>query len=78
MKVLVEIDTLDIFNRTASYKEDSEIVEEMLDRLRDEVLVSAVISRGLADDVWDELPTEKQEEIIDTYAEDFGYYKKED
>ena len=78
MKVKVEIETTDIFKFTNSYEEDSKIVEELLDSLKDDSLIQAIIDRGLYKEVFDSLSTNEQESIIDNYANDYGYYKSED
>lgn len=78
MKVKVEIETTDIFRFTSSSKEDSQIVEELLDSLEDESLISAIIDRGLYKELFDSLSTNEQESIIENYANDYGYFKSED
>lgn len=78
MKVKVEIETTDIFKFTNSYKEDSQIVEELLDSLEDDSLIRAIIDRGLYKELFDSLSTNEQEFIIDNYANDYGYFKSED
>ena len=78
MKVKVEIETTDIFRFTASYKEDSQIVEELLDLLEDDSLISAIIDRGLYKELFDRLSINEQESIIENYANDYGYFKSED
>lgn len=78
MKVKVEIETTDIFKFTNSYKEDSQIVEELLSSLEDDSLIMAIIDRGLYKELFDRLSTNEQESIIDNYANDYGYFKSED
>ena len=78
MKVKIEIETTDIFRFTNSYKEDSKIVEELLDSLEDDSLIQAIIDRGLYKELFDSLSTNEQESIIDNYAKDYGYFKSED
>lgn len=78
MKVLIEIETTDIFNLTSSVREDSKIVEELLGSLEDEPLIQEVINRGLVVELFDSLSSKEQESIIENYAEDYGYVKQED
>ncbi len=78
MKVKIEIETTDIFKFTNSYKEDSQIVEELLDSLEDDSLIRVIIDRGLYKELFDSLSTNEQESIIDNYANDYGYFKSED
>lgn len=78
MKVKVEIETTDLFRFTSSAREDSKIVEELLDSLNDEPLIQAVINRGLVEDLFDCLSAKEQDNIIGKYANDFGYTKIEE
>jgi hypothetical protein len=77
MKVKVEIDTLDIFNHT-TYNQDDLIVQEIIDKAYDETIKNEVKKRALERDLFDELPTERQRMIIEEYADEFGYTKKEE
>lgn len=77
MKVKVEIETLEIFNHT-TYNQDDLIVQEIIDKAYDETIKNEVKKRALERDLFDELPTERQRMIIEEYAEEFGYTKKQD
>ena len=77
MKVKVEIETLEIFNHT-TYNQDDLIVQEIIDKAYDETIKNEVKKRALERDLFDELPTERQRMIIEEYAEEFGYIKKQD
>ena len=76
MKVKIEIETLDIFNHT-TYNQDDLIVQEIIDKAYDETIKNEVKKRALERDLFDELPTDRQRMIIEEYAEEFGYTKKE-
>ena len=71
-KILVEIDTEDLFDNTTTYQ-DNEIFKEMVERIPDDILVSEVAGRNLLDDVFSEATREEQEELFLSNAEDFGY-----
>lgn len=77
MKVKIEIDTMDIFDNTSSL-EDAEIVKEMIDKLDDETIVDEAVKRGLSEDLFAQFSKEEQKNLIEQYAEDYGYVKKED
>ena len=77
MKVKVEIETLEIFNHT-TYNQDDLIVQEIIDKAYDKTIKNEVKKRALERDLFDELPTERQRMIIEEYADEFGYIKKQD
>ena len=66
MKVKVEIDTDDILEFTSRY-EESEIANSFLDKTSDEALVSEVVSRGLIEEVLDEVNPDDRLRIINYY-----------
>lgn len=71
-KILVEIDTEDLFDNTTS-KQDNEIFKEMVERIPDDILVTEVTDRNLLDDVFSNATRGEQEELFLSNAEDFGY-----
>lgn len=71
-KILVEIDTEDLFDNTTSYQ-DNEIFKEMVERIPDDILVTEVAGRNLLEDVFSNATRGEQEELFLSNAEDFGY-----
>ena len=71
-KILVEIDTEDLFDNTTS-KQDNEIFKEMVEKIPDDILVTEVTDRNLLEEVFSNATRGEQEEIFLSYAEDFGY-----
>ena len=77
VRVEVELETSNIFDNT-SYKEDMQIAEEFLDKCSDEALLDELEKRGINDQFFANLSKAEQEALIEEYAEDYGYTKKED
>lgn len=71
-KILVEIDTEDLFDNTTMYQ-DNEIFKEMVGKIPDDILVTEVTGRNLLEDVFSNATMEEQEGLFSSNAEDFGY-----
>lgn len=71
-KILVEINTEDLFDNTTAYQ-DNEIFKEMVERIPDDLLIKEVAGRNLLEDVFQESIRGEQEELFLNNAEDFGY-----
>jgi hypothetical protein len=76
-KILIQIDTDDLLEHT-TVAQDREVFREFLDKIPDEMLVEEVVNRSLLSDVFCESRRTEQQELIDEWADDFGYTKEEE
>lgn len=76
-KILIQIDTDDLFEHTTA-AQDREVFREFLDKIPNDMLVEEVASRELLDDVFDESKRSEQQGLVDKWADVFGYTKEEE
>ena len=76
-KILIQIDTDDLLEHTTA-AQDREVFRELLDKIPDEMLVEEVVNRSLLSDVFCESRRTEQQELIDVWADNFGYTREED
>lgn len=76
-KILIQIDTDDLLEHTTA-AQDREVFREFLDKIPDEMLVEEVVNRSLLSDVFCESRRTEQQELIDVWADIFGYTREED
>ena len=76
-KILIQIDTDDLLEHTTA-AQDREVFREFLDKIPDEMLVEEVVNRSLLSDVFCESRRTEQQELIDVWADNFGYTREED
>lgn len=76
-KILIQIDTDDLLEHTTA-AQDREVFREFLDKISDEMLVEEVVNRSLLSDVFCESRRTEQQELIDVWADNFGYTREED
>lgn len=76
-KILIQIDTDDLLGHTTA-AQDREVFREFLDKISDEMLVEEVVNRSLLSDVFCESRRTEQQELIDVWADNFGYTREED
>lgn len=76
-KILIQIDTDDLLEHTTA-AQDREVFREFLDKIPDEMLVEEVVNRSLLSDVFCESRRTEQQELIDEWADNFGYTKEEE
>ena len=76
-KILIQIDTDDLLEHTTA-AQDIEVFREFLDKIPDEMLVEEVVNRSLLSDVFCESRRTEQQELIDVWADNFGYTREED
>lgn len=72
MKLKIEIDSKDLFKYTTA-REDSELAEELIGNVKDEVIIEEVFNRHLVSDVLDRINVRELEEMLAEY----GYTKGE-
>ena len=76
-KILIQIDTDALLEHTTA-AQDREVFREFLDKIPDEMLVEEVVNRSLLSDVFCESRRTEQQELIDVWADNFGYTREED
>lgn len=76
-KILVEINTDNILDNTTP-EQDKAIIAEFLDRADDDALVNEVVDRELLADVFAESRESEKQALVDEWAEEYGYVKKEE
>jgi hypothetical protein len=76
-KILIQIDTDDLFEHTTA-AQDREVFREFLDKIPNDMLVEEVANRELLSDVYNESKRPEQQELMDEWADDFGYTREED
>jgi len=76
-KILIQIDTDDLFEHTTA-AQDREVFREFLDKIPNDMLVEEVANRELLSDVYNESKRSEQQELMDEWADDFGYTKEEE
>ena len=74
-KILVEIDTNNLFRNTTT-AQDEEILSDMLCMTDDKMLVAEVVNRNLLADVFAESRESEKQALMDEWAEEYGYIKK--
>ena len=67
MKIQAEIDTNDILSYASTRREEQAIADSFIGSTTDEALVSEVVSRGLVEEVLDELNPDDRQRIINYY-----------
>lgn len=67
MKLRVEIDSKELFKYTTA-GEDSELAEELIGNVKDEVIIEEVFNRHLVSDVLDRLNVRELEEMLAEYG----------
>lgn len=76
-KILIQIDTDDLLEHTTA-AQDREVFREFLDKIPNDMLVEEVVNRELLSDVYNESKRSEQQELMDEWADDFGYTKEEE
>lgn len=76
-KILIQIDTDDLLEYTTA-AQDREVFREFLDKIQNDMLVEEVANRELLSDVYNESKRSEQQELMDEWADDFGYTKEEE
>lgn len=76
-KILIQIDTDDLLEHTTA-AQDREVFREFLDKIPNEMLVEEVVNRSLLYDVFCESRCTEQRELIDEWADNFGYTREEE
>lgn len=76
-KILIQIDTDDLFEHTTA-AQDREVFREFLDKIPNDMLVEEVANRELLSDVYNESKRSEQQELVDEWANIFGYTREEE
>ena len=75
--ILVEINTNNILDNTTS-EQDKAIIAEFLDKADDDALIKEVVDRELLSDVFAESRESEKQTLMDEWAEEYGFVKKEE
>lgn len=67
MKLRVEIDSKELLKYTTA-REDSELAEELIGNVKDEVIIEEVFNRHLVSDVLDKMMLRELEEMLAEYG----------
>lgn len=67
MKLRVEIDSKELLKYTTA-REDSELAEELIGNVKDEVIIEEVLNRHLVSDVLDSIDVRELEEMLAEYG----------
>lgn len=67
MKLRVEIDSKELLKYTTA-REDSELAEELIGNVKDEVIIEEVFNRHLVSDVLDKMNVRELEEMLAEYG----------